>query len=176
MKDGIILATGTSVQLIAGYKSANTKLIDAGGKTVIPGLNDSHMHAVREGLNYNMELRWDGVKTLKRAMEMLKEQAARTPAGAWVKVVGGWNEFQFAEKRQPTIDEINAAVPDKPVFITYLYGKAFLNKKGIEVLGYDKQTNYPGSVIELDKDGNPTGLLLCQRNPNGHIQNACLNR
>jgi predicted amidohydrolase YtcJ len=96
------------------------------------------MHAIREGLNFNMELRWDGVKTLKRAMEMLKEQAARTPPGAWVKVVGGWNEFQFAEKRQPTIDEINAAVPDKPVFITYLYGKAFLNKKGIEVLGYDK--------------------------------------
>lgn len=165
MKDGIILATGTSAQLIAGYKSANTKLIDAGGKTVIPGLNDSHMHAVREGLNYNMELRWDGVKTLKRAMEMLKEQAARTPAGAWVKVVGGWNEFQFAEKRQPTIDEINAAVPDKPVFITYLYGKAFLNKKGIEVLGYDKHTNYPGSVVELDKDGNPTGLLYAKETP-----------
>jgi predicted amidohydrolase YtcJ len=165
VKNGIIMATGTTTQLMAGYRSSSTKLINADGKTVIPGLNDSHMHAIREGLNFNMELRWDGVKTLKRAMEMLKEQAARTPPGAWVKVVGGWNEFQFEEKRQPTIDEINAAVPDKPVFITYLYGKAFLNKKGIQVLGYDKNTSYPGSVVELDNDGNPTGLLYAKETP-----------
>jgi predicted amidohydrolase YtcJ len=165
MQDGMILATGNNQAILKAYKDLSTKLVNANGKTVIPGLNDSHMHAIREGLNFNMELRWDGVKTLKRAMEMLKEQAARTPPGAWVKVVGGWNEFQFAEKRQPTIDEINAAVPDKPVFITYLYGKAFLNKKGIEVLGYDKHTNYPGSVVELDKDGNPTGLLYAKETP-----------
>ncbi|OOQ59896.1 amidohydrolase [Mucilaginibacter pedocola] len=165
MQNGLILATGDSKSILKTYKSAATKLVDAGGKTVIPGLNDSHMHAIREGLNFNMELRWDGVKTLKRAMEMLKEQAARTPPGAWVKVVGGWNEFQFEEKRQPTIDEINAAVPDKPVFITYLYGKAFVNQKGIEVLGYDKNTNYPGSLIELDKDGKPTGLLYAKETP-----------
>ena len=62
-------------------------------------------------------------------MEMLNEQAARTPPGVWIKVIGGWNEFQFEEKRQPTIEEINEAVPDKPVFITYLYGKAFLKQK-----------------------------------------------
>jgi predicted amidohydrolase YtcJ len=163
MRNGLILATGTSASILKTYQA--TQKIDAGGKTVIPGLNDSHMHAIREGLNFNMELRWDGVKTLKRAMEMLKVQAARTPPGAWIKVVGGWNEFQFAEKRQPTIDEINTAVPDKPVFITYLYGKAFLNKKGIEVLGYDKHTDYPGSLIELDKDGNPTGLLYAKETP-----------
>ncbi|PJJ85036.1 amidohydrolase [Mucilaginibacter auburnensis] len=165
VKNGLILATGSSSFILQQYKGTATKIIDAGGKTVIPGLNDSHMHAIREGLNYNMELRWDGVKTLKRAMEMLKEQAARTPPGAWVKVVGGWNEFQFDEKRQPTIDEINAAVPDKPVFITYLYGKAFVNKKGIEVLGYDKKTNYPGSLVELDKEGVPTGLLYAKQTP-----------
>ncbi|HVW95844.1 MAG TPA: amidohydrolase [Mucilaginibacter sp.] len=165
MQNGIILATGSTQKILGTYKNSTTKLIDAGGKTVIPGLNDSHMHAIREGLNFNMELRWDGVKTLKRAMEMLKEQAARTPPGAWIKVIGGWNEYQFAEKRQPTIDEINAAVPDKPVYITYLYGKAFLNKKGIEVLGYDKNTSYPGSLIELDKDGNPTGLLYAKQTP-----------
>jgi predicted amidohydrolase YtcJ len=165
MHNGLILATGSTQVILTNYKSTATKLVDAGGKTVIPGLNDSHMHAIREGLNFNMELRWDGVKTLKRALEMLKEQAARTPAGAWVKVVGGWNEFQFAEKRQPSIEEINAAVPDKPVFITYLYGKAFLNKKGIEVLGYDKNTSYPGSIVELDAEGKPTGLLYAKETP-----------
>lgn len=165
IRDGIILDTGTEKNIVATYKSSVTKLIDAKGKTVIPGLNDSHMHVIREGLNYNSELRWDGVKTLKRAMEMLKEQAARTPDGVWIKVIGGWNEFQFEEKRQPTIDEINAAVPDKPVFITYLYGKAFLNKKGIEVLGYTKDTKYEGSVLEQDASGNLTGVMYAKETP-----------
>ena len=164
-KSGIILATGTSKEILAGYKTATTQTIDAKGKTVVPGLNDSHMHVIREGLNYNAELRWDGVKTLKRAMEMLKEQAARTPPGVWIKVIGGWNEYGFEEKRQPTIEEINAAVPDKPVFITYLYGKAFLNKKGIEVLGYTKDTHYEGSVLEQDKNGNLTGLMFAKETP-----------
>ena len=165
VKDGMIVGVGTTEQILASYKTLTTLLIDAGGKTVIPGLNDSHIHIIREGLHYNAELRWDGVKTLKRAMEMLKEQAARTPAGAWIKVIGGWNEFQFEEKRQPTIEEINEAVPDKPVFITYLYGKAFLNKKGIEVLKYSKDTRYEGSVVELDEAGNPTGMLYAKTTP-----------
>jgi predicted amidohydrolase YtcJ len=108
---------------------------------------------IREGLNYNMELRWDGVTSLKRALEMLKEQAARTPDGEWVKVVGGWNEYQFEEKRLPTLEEINAAVPDKPVFILYLYGLGFLNKKGIETLGYSKDTKYKDGVVELGRQG-----------------------
>ncbi len=162
IKDGIILAVGSSSQILSAYEDANTKVIDAIGKTVVPGLNDSHHHAIREGLNYNSELRWDGVTSLKRAMAMLKEQAARTPDGVWVKVVGGWNEFQFEEKREPTLEEINAAVPDKPVFISYLYGKAFINKKGIEVLGYNKDTKYDGSLVELDENGNPTGRLYAK--------------
>ena len=161
-RDGRILETGNSREIIGKYRSTSTRLIDANGKTVIPGLNDSHIHIIREGLNYNAELRWDGVSSLKRAMEMLKEQAARTPDGVWIKVIGGWNEFQFAEKRLPTIEEINDAVPDKPVFITYLYGKAFVNRKGIEVLGYNKSTNYDGSLVELDEDGNPTGMLFAK--------------
>lgn len=165
IKNGIILATGNSKNILADYKNDNTKVVDAGGKTVVPGINDSHIHIIREGLNYNSELRWDGVKSLKRAMEMLKEQAARTPPGIWVKVVGGWNEYQFEEKRQPTLTEINEAVPDKPVFISYLYGKAFLNKKGIEVLKYDGLTHYEGSLVELDGEGNPTGMLFAKETP-----------
>jgi predicted amidohydrolase YtcJ len=165
MKDGIILAVGNSKQIIKNYKNAATIFVDAKNKTVIPGLNDSHIHIIREGLNYNAELRWDGVKTLKRAMEMLKEQAQRTPEGIWIKVIGGWNEYQFEEKRQPTIDEINEAVPDKPVFITYLYGKAFVNRKGIEVLKYSKDTKYDGSLVELDAEGLPTGMLYAKTTP-----------
>lgn len=165
IRDGIILETGRTQEIRSRYEGGGTRMIDAGSRTIIPGLNDSHMHVIREGLNYNAELRWDGVTTLKRALQMLKEQAARTPPGVWIKVVGGWNEFQFAEKRQPTIEEINEAVPDKPVFITYLYGKAMLNKKGIEVLGYTKDTKYEGSLLEQDKEGNLTGVMYAKQTP-----------
>ena len=107
-----------------------TQVIDVGGRTVIPGLNDSHLHLIRGGLNYNMELRWDGVPSLADALRMLREQARRTPPPQWVRVVGGWTEFQFAERRMPTLDEINAASPDTPVFVLHLYDRALLNAGG----------------------------------------------
>jgi predicted amidohydrolase YtcJ len=163
IQDGKIQAVGSNAQILK-LKSPNTQVIDAAGKTVIPGLNDSHLHIIREGLNYNAELRWDGVTSLKQAMQMLKEQAARTPDGAWVKVVGGWNEYQFEEKRLPTLEEINAAVPDKPVFLLYLYGLGFLNKKGIETLGYNADTKFKDGVVELGTDGKPTGKLIAKPN------------
>lgn len=161
--NGKISAVGSNAQVLK-KKTAATRVIDAGGRTVIPGLNDSHLHIIREGLNYNAELRWDGVTSLKRALEMLKEQAARTPEGQWIKVVGGWNEYQFEEKRLPTLAEINAAVPDKPVFLLYLYGLGFLNQKGIQTLGYDEKTQYKEGVVELGADGKPTGLLIAKPN------------
>jgi len=163
IKGGVITAVGSNAQVLK-LKKPGTQVIDAGGRTVIPGLNDSHVHIIRQGLNYNAELRWDGVTSLKRAMQMLREQAARTPDGAWIKVVGGFNEFQFEEKRLPTLEELNEAVPDKPVFILYLYGLGFVNKKGIEVLGYDKDTRYKDGVVELGADGRPTGLLVAKPN------------
>ena len=171
VKDGKVLATGSNAAMLK-LKSASTQLIDAGGRTVIPGLNDSHLHVIREGLNYNMELRWDGVTSLKRALEMLKAQAARTPEGEWVKVVGGWNEYQFEEKRLPTLEEINAAVPNRPVFILYLYGLGFLNKKGVETLGYTRETKYKDGEVELDAAGRPTGKLIAK--PNALILYATL--
>src|SRR5256885_9695356 len=85
----------------------DTKVIDLQGRRVIPGLNDSHMHIIRGGLSYNLELRWDGVPSLADGLRMLKEQAQRTPPGQWVRVIGGWSEFQFAEQRMPTLDEMN---------------------------------------------------------------------
>jgi len=163
VKDGKVLATGSNARILK-LGSAATQVVDAGGRTVIPGLNDSHLHVIREGLNYNMELRWDGITSLKRALEMLKEQAARTPDGEWVKVVGGWNEYQFEEKRLPTLEEINAAVPDKPVFILYLYGLGFLNQKGVRTLGYDSNTKYKDGEVELDANGRPTGKLIAKPN------------
>ena len=163
IRDGKIAAAGSD-QAVLRLRQPDTRVIDVAGRTVIPGLNDSHTHVIRAGLNYNMEVRWDGVRTLARAMEMLKEQAARTPDGQWVKVVGGWSEHQFAEKRLPTLAEINAAVPDKPVFILYLYGLGYLNQKGVETLGYDQHTRYLDGEVQLDAKGRPTGLLVAKPN------------
>ncbi|NES00911.1 MAG: amidohydrolase family protein, partial [Symploca sp. SIO1B1] len=95
------LAVGTEKEVMA-YRGDNTRIVNLNRRTVIPGINDSHTHLIRGGLNYNMELRWDGVPSLADALRMLKEQAARTPAPQWVRVIGGWSEFQFAERRMPT--------------------------------------------------------------------------
>ena len=103
VKDGSIVGLDNAE---AYQRGPATKVIDLKGRRVIPGLNDSHLHVIRGGLNYNMELRWDGVPSLADALRMLKEQARRTPAPQWVRVVGGWSEFQFQERRLPTLDEI----------------------------------------------------------------------
>lgn len=159
-----VLAVGNTRDMLR-LKRSTTKIIDAKGKTVIPGLFDSHLHVIRGGRFYNAELRWDGVRTLKRALEMLKEQAQRTPEGQWVRVVGGWNEYQFEEKRLPTLEEINEATGNVPAFILYLYGKAWLNKAGLQKLGIGGTTPSPaGGLIEKDNDGNPTGLLVAEPN------------
>ena len=164
IKDGKISAAGSDDEILR-QRGPATKVIDCGGRTVIPGLNDSHMHPIRGGLNYNLELRWDGVPSLADALRMLKEQAARTPAPQWVRVVGGWTEFQFAERRMPTLDEINAAAPETPVFVLHLYDRAFLNGAALRAVGYTKDTPAPpGGEIQRDKRGNLTGLLIARPN------------
>lgn len=162
--NGKILKVGSDKQILA-LKGKNTMLIDAKGKCLIPGIFDSHVHVIRGGRFYHSELRWDGVRSLKRALEMLSEQAKRTPAGQWVRVVGGWNAYQFEEKRLPTLEEINAATGNVPTFILYLYGHAYLNKAGLAALKIDATTPNPkGGLIEKDIDGNPTGLLVAEPN------------
>jgi predicted amidohydrolase YtcJ len=164
VEDGKIVSVGRNSDVLR-LKKPDTKSIDLRGHTVIPGLNDSHLHIIRGGLHYNLELRWDGVPSLADALRMLKEQAARTPAPQWVRVVGGWNEFQFAERRMPTLDEINAVTRDTPVFVLHLYDRAFLNAAALRAVGYTKHTpNLPGGEIQRDKSGNPTGMLIARPN------------
>src|SRR6476646_10136993 len=143
------------------WRGDQTQLIDLNKRTAIPGLNDSHTHLIRGGLNYNMELRWDGVPSLSFALGMLRDQACRTPPPQWLHVVGGWSEFQFAERRMPTLAEINAAAPDTPVFVLHLYDRAWLNGAALRAVGYTKDTpDPPGGTIERDRHGNPTGLMI----------------
>ncbi len=159
-----IAAVGTNAKILH-YKTGKSIVIDAKGKTVIPGLYDSHLHVIRGGRFYNSELRWDGVKTLGRALQLLKEQAQRTPEGQWVRVVGGWTEYQFEEKRKPTLAEINNATGNTPAFILNLYGEAYLNKAGIAKLGINEDTPNPnGGLIQKDQFGQPTGLLVAEPN------------
>src|ERR1700740_2272592 len=172
VEDGKVLATGTSSNLLQ-TREGGTKLVDLGGRTVIPGLNDSHMHVIRGGLHYNLELRWDGVPSLADAMHMLKEQVLRTPAPQWVRVVGGWTEFQFAERRMPTLEEINKVAPDTPVFVLHLYDRATLNAAALRAVAHPKDTpTPPGGEIVRSADGTPTGLLLAR--PNAGILYATL--
>lgn len=164
IEDGKISSVGRNSEILR-LRASDTTVVDLKGHTVIPGLNDSHLHIIRGGLHYNLELRWDGVPSLADALRMLKEQAARTPAPQWVRVVGGWNEFQFAERRMPTLDEINAVSPDTPVFVLHLYDRAFLNAAALRAVGYTKDTpNPPGGEIQRDKAGNPTGMLIARPN------------
>ncbi|WP_394777544.1 amidohydrolase [Undibacterium sp.] len=172
IKDGKFLAVGDAEEVMR-HRTASSRVIDLNGRTVVPGLNDSHLHLIRGGLNYNLELRWEGVPSLADALRMLKEQALRTPNPQWVRVVGGWNEFQFAEKRMPTLDEINQAAPDTPVFVLHLYDRALLNRAALRVVGYTKDTpNPPGGEIVRDASGNPTGMLIAR--PNAMILYATL--
>ena len=172
IKDGKFAAVGTDVEVLLLARSS-TRVIDLKGRRVLPGLIDNHTHIIRGGLNFNMELRWDGVRSLATAMDMLRDQVAVTPAPQWVRVVGGFTEHQFDEKRLPTIEELNAVAPDTPVFILHLYDRALLNAAALRVAGYTKDTpEPPGGQIVRDSAGNPTGLLLAQ--PNASILYATL--
>jgi predicted amidohydrolase YtcJ len=164
IRGGRFIAVGDDAEIMR-QRGEKTQVIDLKKRTAIPGLNDSHLHLIRGGLNYNMELRWEGVPSLADALRMLKEQAHRTPPPQWVRVVGGWSEYQFAERRLPTLAEVNNAAPDTPVFILHLYDRALLNKAALRAVGYTKDTpDPPGGEIQRDKSGTPTGLLIARPN------------
>src|SRR5579863_9140256 len=172
IKDGRFTRVGQDHEIMP-LAGSSTKIIDLKGRRVLPGLIDNHLHIIRGGLNFNMELRWDGIWSLADAMAMLKKQVAITPPPQWVRVVGGFTEHQFVEKRLPTIDELNAIAPDTPVFLLHLYDRAILNASALRAVGYSKSTPAPpGGEIERDAKGNPTGLLLAK--PNAAILYATL--
>jgi predicted amidohydrolase YtcJ len=137
-----IVAVGGEAEIMA-LRVGNTRVIDAGGRRVIPGLNDSHFHLVRAGRDYNLELRWDGVESLQRGLQMIREQAMRTPKGQWVRVLGGWSPYQFSEKRMPTVAELNDAAPDTPVYILFAYSEGLLNRSGAAALGLTRGSQPP---------------------------------
>jgi predicted amidohydrolase YtcJ len=137
-----IVAVGGDANIM-NLRAASTRVIDAGGRRVIPGLNDSHFHLVRGARDYNLELRWDGVESLQHGLQMIREQAMRTPIGHWVRVLGGWSPYQFREKRMPTVAELNDAAPETPVYVLFAYSEGLLNRAGAAALGLTRNSQAP---------------------------------
>ncbi len=172
IRDSKFVRVGRDADVMS-LAGSGTRVIDLKGRRVVPGLIDNHLHIIRGGLSFNMELRWDGVRSLADAMEMLKRQVAVTPPPQWVRVVGGFTEHQFTEKRLPTLQELNAIAPDTPVFLLHLYDRALLNAAALRTVGYTKDTpEPPGGEIVRDSRGVPVGLILAK--PNAAILYATL--
>lgn len=163
--DGKITAVGEDA-VILRLRTTDTRVVDARGRRMIPGLNDSHSHYIRGGLSWNAELRWDGVTTLVEGLRLIREQAARTPEGQWVRVIGGWTPWQFAERRLPTKAELDAASPNRPVYVQYFYSKAVVNTPALDALGFTASTVAPdGTRLETDASGQLTGVLIADPHP-----------
>jgi predicted amidohydrolase YtcJ len=157
---GRVLATGSSdamKQLAGGH----ARLIDLGGRTVIPGLIDGHIHGVRAALTFGTEVNWIGVPTLKEAIGKIRTAAGTQQTGSWIVVAGGWTEEQFAEKRRPTAAEIADAAPDNPVYVQHLYDWLLLSPKAMATLAINEDADVaPGGKLERGADGKPTGVIV----------------
>jgi len=155
VREGRIVAVGGNDAVEALVGSA-TRRLDAGGRTVIPGLIDSHIHAVRAGLTYATEVNWIGARTIGEAMDRLR-QAARARPGSWIIVAGGWSELQFAEKRRPSMAEVMSAVPDNAAYIQLFYSAVLMTPKAQEALGISAGRLPAGIMAESAASGEATG-------------------
>ena len=158
VREGRIVSVGSSAEVrkLAGPR---TRIVDAGGRTLIPGLIDSHMHAVRAALSYSVEVNWIDARTIPEAMARLRSAAERSRPGAWLVVAGGWTEQQFEERRRPTPQEVLAAAPDNPVWIQLFYSGLLLTPKAREALSVPADALPPRTTAQLDARGQPTGWL-----------------
>ena len=154
-----IAATGSTDELrkLAG---PSTQIIDLGGRTVIPGLIDSHIHAVRAGFRFASEVSWEGAADINEALARLKAAAARDKPDAWLVVAGGWTPRQFAQNRRPTEAEIASVASGHPVYIQLFYGYVLINAAGRDRLNIKSEADLPdGAKFERDGDNKPTGWI-----------------
>jgi predicted amidohydrolase YtcJ len=158
IRDGKILAVGSNADVMK-RADGRTAIVDLGGRTVVPGLMDSHIHALRAGLTYAVELSWIGVPSLAKGLDLIREAARSLPPGAWIKIGGGWTELQFPEQRGPTVAELVAAAPDRPVYVQRLYNTAWITPAGIKLMKLAPDSEIPGGKAEKDASGNLTGVF-----------------
>jgi len=156
---GRISAIGTTAK-IRKLAGPGTRIVQLGGRTVIPGLIDSHIHALRDALSYSTILDWSGVSDLRAGLGLIKEAARKASPGAWIAVVGGWHKDQLAERRAPTPNELDDAAPDHPVYVQHQFDFAVLNRQAIRVLEITAETSMPpAGKVELDANGAVTGII-----------------
>lgn len=154
-----IVSVGTNEE-VSALQGADTNVIDLDGRTVIPGLIDSHIHAIRAGLTYGVELDWTAVSSLEEGLRMIQDAAHGAPADSWVLVAGGWHENQFPERRGPTAEELAEIAPNHPVYIQHMYEYAVLNPKALEILALKSDEDVPpAGKLERSPDGKPTGII-----------------
>jgi predicted amidohydrolase YtcJ len=166
---GKVLATGTTAD-IRKLADDKARLIDLGGRTVIPGLTDGHIHGIRAALTFGTEVNWIGVPTLKEALDKIRQAAKTQPPGSWIVVAGGWTEEQFAEKRRPSPQDVAEAAPDNPVYIQHLYDWLLLSPKAMQTLNIHGDADVtPGGKLELGSDAKPTGIIEAAGNALGRI-------
>jgi predicted amidohydrolase YtcJ len=160
VRGGRIVAVGPTAE-IARLAGPGTVVLDCAGRRVVPGLIDAHTHVVRAGFTWNQEVRWGTVTSLREGLDAIRARAAATPAGGWVAVVGGWHPSQFAERRPPTRDEVEAVAPDHAVLVQFLYEWAMVNRRGRELVDWSSAAaaGVDPATIERDADGHPTGLV-----------------
>lgn len=152
---GRVAVTGDLAEVTSQLRQG-AGVVDLEGATAVPGLTDSHTHFVRAGLTWNHATRWDGIDSLAAGLDRIREAAAATPPGTWIRVVGGWHPGDFAEGRGPTVAELNAAAPGHPVYVQLLYEEALLNDAAMAHL---PEADPPGGMIERHPDGTPTGRV-----------------
>ena len=159
IQGGKFLAVGTNDE-IRRLVGPSTPTIDLKGRTVLPGLFDSHTHVIRAARTWDLEVHWESVKSLAEGLRMIADQAAKTPPGTWIRVVGGWHETQLAEKRMPTVAELDQVAPNHPAWMQRLYERAILNTAGLKALGITADVQDPprGKVLR-DSSGKPIGVL-----------------
>jgi len=158
IRDDKILAVGSNDD-VRKRSDGRTHVIDLEGHTVVPGLMDSHIHALRAGLTYAVELSWIGVPSLAKGLNLIREVARTSPPGAWIKIGGGWTELQFPERRGPTVEELVAAAPGRPVYVQRLYNTAWITPAGIKLMKLTPDTEIPGGKAEKEADGSLTGVF-----------------
>jgi predicted amidohydrolase YtcJ len=159
IRDGKLAALGTSPE-IRTRAGKQTRVIDLGGRTVIPGLIDSHMHAIRAALSFATEVNWIGARSLKDALGRITEAARVMQPGSWLIVAGGWNVDQFQEKRRPTQADLIAAAPNNPVYVQLAYGWVMMTPAGYQALHIANESDLPNNgKFEKDPSGKPTGAV-----------------
>jgi len=157
IRDGRLAALGATAE-IRKLGGANSRVIDLKGRTVIPGLIDSHMHAIRAALSFSTEVNWIGTSSLAAAIGRIHEASQTMKPGAWLIVAGGWNVQQFKEKRRPTQAELLAAAPNNPVYVQLGYGWVMMTPAALKALNISSDADLPaGGKLDRDANGNPTG-------------------